>query len=737
MASLVKTLKNKASQSRLRNKHSTYQDEMLPDLPTTGDYSSASGNSRKSFWRRRDHTPTPPVAEAKSPNLTSLSPPDPPKSILRPHNPRSTSLPQDRRHTLVPYSQGLDVNVPHRPESARTSTPTNKEWRTSETTPTQQQTRRASVRWSPPLHAPKPVTPRAIPMLSSPINLDSPADSPPSSSPQTPSTPVRQAIPGRWSARPSSTASSVVLKSAAASSVDGHGLPPRTSSAASVSSRRRSSRPGSSMSNSTRSSIASISTITSSYEPRAPRHPTHNSYYVIPQPPAPPRPRSIARKPVPSLVETTIPLPMKSSPTPSFNIIPPTPETRGDAFENANVAAPRPSTSSARPTSIILLDTMHEEEEEEGAKTPKLEAPIQLENVKQLDDLDSEESSDDCQTPNEMEVLRGSPQRTSPPRGGKSREWGTLYGGYDDGKSISQSLAELARLACDLPPLDADLAENAAQATEAHRRFLAARALVDATDSPDLSVTPKPRPAPTPPPQCPLPARPIAGAPIIPPRSHRRETAHARKRTQSTNTWDSQGSLPSLVSVDSSSSMGSSTSQSSMASSPDVGDATSVLRSMTLEGVPMPSTPKAQMTTLGSALPETPNPGLGLGLVLDVNGLAPNTPKHMRASSEQVSRGTPTPPRSRPGSRPVIRDARRSGFYGTPLASQSMTSIRSYTAAKEDVLAHRRQASVASSLASNVSDDDLLSASIVAIPPGAVSIVGREDPRSHEIGVAF
>lgn len=730
MASLVKTLKNKASQSRLRNKHSVIHEEPLPDLPT-GDYSSQSENSRKSFWRRREHTPTPPVSEAKSPNLTSLSPPEPPRSILRPHYPRSAPLPQDRRHTLIPYTPGLgDFNVPYRPESARTSTPTHKDW-SSQSTPTQ--SRRASVRWSPPLHAPKPVTPRAIPMLSSPISLDSPADSPPSSSPQTPSTPVRQALPGRRSTRPPSSASSVMLKSAANSSKES--LPPRAPSAASVSSRRRSSRPGSSMGYSTRSSIASISTITSSYEPPMRRPPSHNSYYVIPQAPAPPRPRSIARKPVPSLVDTTIPLPMKSSPTPSFNVIPPTPETRGEAFENATMPAPRTSTSSGRPTSVILLDTMPEEEEEDCAKTPKLEAPIQLENVKQLDDLDSEESSDDCQTPNEVEVLRGSPQR--PPRSAKSpaRQW-ALYGGYDDGRSISHSLAELARLACDLPPLDANLAENAAHASEAHRRFLAARALVDATESPDLPHTPKARPAPSAPPKCPLPARPTTAAPIVPPRSDRRVTAHTRKRAQSTDTWDSQGSLPSLVSVDSvpsvSSGMGSSCSQSSMASSPDVEEATNVLRSMTLDGVPMPSTPKAQVK-MPSSLPETPNPGLGLGLVLDVGGLAPSTPKHMRTASEQKS--SPTPPKRLP----VIRDARRSGFYGTPVASQSMTSIRSFSAAREDMAHHHlRQASVASSLASNVSDEeDLLSASIVAIPPGAVSIVGREDPRSHEIGVAF
>lgn len=440
---------------------------------------------------------------------------------------------------------------------------------------------------------------------------------------------------------------------------------------------------------------------------------------------------------MPSLVETTIPLPMKSSPTPSFNIIPATPETKGEAFENANLAAPRSSTSSGRPSSIVLLDTMPEEEEEDGAKTPKLEAPIQLENVKQLDEVDSEESSDDCQTPSDAEVLRGSPQRPLPPRSAKSpaRQW-ALYGGYDDGRSISHSLAELARLACDLPALDADLAENAAQASEAHRRFLAARALVDATESPYMSNTPKLRPAPTAPPQCPLPARPTTAAPVIPPRSHRRETAHTRKRAQSTDTWDSQGSLPSLVSVDSvgsvSSGMGSSSSQSSMGSSPDVEEATNVLRSMMLEeDLPMPSTPKAQMT-MASSLPETPNPGLGLGLVLDVGGLAPSTPKHIRAASEQ--NGSPTPPKRLP----VIRDARRSGFYGTPVASQSMTSIRSFSAAREDTLHHHlRQASVASSLASNVSDEDLLSASIVAIPPGAVSIVGREDPRAHEIGVAF
>ena len=736
MASLVKTLKNKASQSRLRNKHSVIHEEPLPDLPT-GDYSSQSENSRKSFWRRRDHTPTPPMSEAKSPNLTSLSPPQPPKSILRPHYSRSAGsapLPQDRRHTLVPYSRGFELNIPDRPESARTATPPNKQWQSAQTTPTQQnQNRRASVRWSPPLHAPKPVTPREIPMLSSPISLDSPVDSPPSSSPQTPSTPVRQAVPGRRSTRPPSSASSVMLKSAANSSKDS--LPPRAPSAASMSSRRRSSRPGSSMGYSTRSSIASISTITSSYEPRAPRLPTHNSYYVIPQAPAPPRPRSIARKPVPSLVETSIPLPLKSSPTPSFNVIPPTPETRGEAFENANMPAPRTSTSSGRPNSVILLDTMPEEEEEDGAKTPKLEAPIQLENVKQLDDLDSEESSDDCQTPSEMEVLRGSPQRPLPPRGAKSpaRQW-ELYGGYDDGRSISHSLAELARLACDLPALDADLAENAAHASEAHRRFLAARALVDATESPDMSHTPKARPAPSAPPKCPLPARPTAAAPVVPPRSDRRVTAHTRKRAQSTDTWDSQGSLPSLVSVDTvSSGMGSSSSQSSMESSPDVEEATNVLRSMTLEGVPMPSTPKAQVKMMASSLPETPNPGLGLGLVLDVGGLAPSTPKHMRTTSEQNSASTP------PKRLPVIRDSRRSGFYGTPVASQSMTSIRSFSAARDDMSHHHlRQASVASSLASNVSDEeDLLSASIVAIPPGAVSIVGREDPRSHEIGVAF
>lgn len=461
---------------------------------------------------------------------------------------------------------------------------------------------------------------------------------------------------------------------------------------------------------------------------------------------------------MPSLVETTIPLPMKSSPTPSFNIkssptptfnmkssptpsfnvIPPTPEARGDAFENANFTAPRTSTSSVRPSSVVLLDTMQEEEEEEGAKTPRLDAPIQLGNVKQLEDLDSEESSDDCQTPSETEILRGSPQRPLPPRHAKSpaRKWGTLYGGYDDGKSVSHSLAELARLACDLPPLDADLAENAAQASEAHRRFLAARAIVDATESPDLSGTPRARPAPSAPPQCPLPARPTTVAPVIPPRSHHRDSTHYRKRTKSTDTFDSQGSLPSLVSVDSvpsvSSGIGSSSSQSSMDSSPDVEEATSVLRSMTLEGVPMPSTPKAQ-TKMASSLPETPNPGLGLGLVLDVGGLAPSTPKHMGAASEQNC--SPTPPKRMP----VVRDARRSGFYGTPVASQSLTSIRSFAAAREDAFTHHhlRQASVASSLASNVSDDDLLSASIVAIPAGAVSIVGREDPRAHEIGVAF
>lgn len=522
---------------------------------------------------------------------------------------------------------------------------------------------------------------------------------------------------------------------------------------------------------------------------------------------------------------------------PMFNVIPATPqkdaEVDGDESGRRTPVGP-PSTGSA------LVDMPEEDEEEDEATTPvqrlitfeevaaafdlqwppsaspRLDESIDLSygspitlSLRPLDEVDDAELDEiEAESSNDSHVVRTAENSEShdtavvasaedepalPPLPPKSpaRKHASLYQAYDDGKSISRSLAELASLACDLPPLDLDLVAAAHAAAEKN----AARAST-AVSSPVLPTatapaTPPSRTVPLAPAASTAPATPAGMRRVNPacsPAAFVAYTAPSHPLPPSPP-FNSYPSLPSLVSHDSmpsslsGHSMPNSMSLTSIASSPDADEALgSMLRSLSTEdplglrglseAAECPTTPKAvakDLFELPVDFSEPASTGLGLGLEIGTTGsvLASTFSPTERAfgkDDEELADPEPEPPLSQRRIHRMSAAAahpHRLALYGTPRlyshhsgasfsstsgssrASTGSYSSGSYSSSSFSATGHPARHSLSSSVSSRSlsmvsdfsSDDDLLTASIVA--GSQAFIVGREDARAHEVGVAF
>lgn len=449
---------------------------------------------------------------------------------------------------------------------------------------------------------------------------------------------------------------------------------------------------------------------------------------------------------------------------PMFNVIPATP---GAAEEDAVFDEPtmRRSTSSERQrrrsaSMERTLEVMHEEEEEteEAVTARKLDfdldefkqsprpsdarlvgSPIRLSTVP-LDDLDLSDAESDTGT-DETEV-RTEDERVAapnlslalqsvgppPPRFPKSpkRAAASLYQAHDDGRSISQSLAELAAIACDLPPLGEDMAM---MANAAAQRLAHARATVDVSEPAFDFSSPRPHSA------APVmmgnyrpPVRkasstspPTRSLPQVPGEdfANRRRTMAAPPRgplPPTPSSHSSHGSLPSLVSHGSmpSSSSGCTTSswnsQRSVTSSPESDKLSLAFDSL----------------TLGSELPDNPGLGLGLGLGLEIKDTKP-----VIAVSPADDDGVRVRPNRMSSAHP-----HRVALYGTPQLGR-IGERDSYCSVS--TVRHTPHGSISSiSMMSEMSDDEALNAQVVDITTFTHPyVVGRQEARAHEVGVAF
>ncbi|BEI86370.1 hypothetical protein CcaverHIS002_0606570 [Cutaneotrichosporon cavernicola] len=451
---------------------------------------------------------------------------------------------------------------------------------------------------------------------------------------------------------------------------------------------------------------------------------------------------------------------------PMFNVIPATP---GAAEEDAVADQPthRRSTSSERQrrrsaSMERTLEVMHEEEEEveeavtarkldfdldEFKQSPRLNdgllvgSPIHLNTVSleelDLSDTESDTGTDETEvrTEDETVAVRNlsvalQPVPAPPPRFPKSpkRHMASLYQAHDDGRSISQSLAELAALACDLPPLDEDMTM---MANTAARRLAEARATVDVSEPVFDYSSPRPvsaapvmmtnyRPpvkkaSSTSPPTRVLPQVPSEDAEL------RRKTIAAPPQVPlppTPKSYSSQASLPSLMSHASMPSSSSDCTASSWNSQ----------RSITSS----PESDKLDLAfdhmMIGSELPDNPGLGLGLGLGLDLNETKP---------AISVSPADDGDVRVRPNSNRMSSwHPHRVALYGTPELGR-IGERDSYCSVS--TVRHTPHGSISSiSLMSEMSDDEALNAQVVDITTLAHPyVVGRRDARAHEVGVAF
>lgn len=479
-----------------------------------------------------------------------------------------------------------------------------------------------------------------------------------------------------------------------------------------------------------------------------------------------------------------------------FNVIPATP---GAAEEDA-VVEPQPmrrSSSSLRRRSSSMertLEVMPEEDEqvddggeeerhtarklnfdldEFSARSPRLNdiigSPIQL-NTLSLDDVSSDAESDETEvrtaeepTQTTDDAFLGASLEDSfssamqsvpapPPRFPKSpkRLTQSLYQAHDDGRSISHSLAELAALACDLPPLGEDMAMAANAAAE---RLARARATVDVSEpSFDFSSP-----------------RPLSAAPVMmgnyrppvrkaasasPPNRAQPEEAERRRKTMAAPPrgplpptpptppdFSSYSSLPSLVSHGSmpSSASGCTTSswnsQNSMSSSPESDHKLDLLFDSLTIG-------KDNMADL----PDNPGLGLGFGLGLDVGFMGEKAKASPSKSNPSPMIAVSSADDDLPSDNVRIRPHRMSAMaahphrvalYGTPQLGR-IRERDSYCSVASTVR-HTPHGSVSSlSMMSEMSDDEALNAQVVDITTFAHPyVVGRENARAHEVGVAF
>lgn len=481
---------------------------------------------------------------------------------------------------------------------------------------------------------------------------------------------------------------------------------------------------------------------------------------------------------------------------PMFNVIPATPQKAAeeDAEVEPNTGHRRSSSSHRRRSASMertLEDMPEVDEEEEEAEeqltgrkldfdmdefsrpSPKLNegganvnvgSPIKLSTMS-LDDVESDaESDDEVHTAEESPTLQlgrsvdDSSVNTAlqsvpapPPRFPKSpkRLTQSLYQAHDDGRSISQSLAELAALACDLPPLGEDMAMTANAAAQ---RLAHARAAMDASEPTVDFSSP----------------RPVSAAPVLvgnyrppvrkansnsppnfssgdeeslsSPEPPRRQTMAAPPRgpLPPTPPFSSYPSLPSLVSHGSmpSSASGctsSSYSQSSMTSSPESDRKMDAL----FDGLSIDDNGSGM-----GDLPDNPGIGLGLGLGLgmDMSFKAPESKPAAPAIAVSPAEddNVADEVRVRPHRMSAMSaHPHRVALYGTPKLGR-IRERDSYCSVASTVR-HTPHGSMSSlSMMSEMSDDEALSAQVVDITTFAHPyVVGREDARAHEVGVAF
>lgn len=424
----------------------------------------------------------------------------------------------------------------------------------------------------------------------------------------------------------------------------------------------------------------------------------------------------------------------------------------------------RQSTSSEhqrrRSTSMErTLEVMHEEEEDvdetmtarkldfdldEFKQSPRstdgllVGSPIRL-NTVSLEDLDLDLSDTESDAATDETEGRNRNQKPSPalalgsvpplpPRLPKSphRPTESLYQAHDDGRSISQSLAELAAIACDLPPLDEDMTM---MANAAAQRLAQARATVDVSE-PVFDYS-SPRPASAAPvmiasfrppvAKSSAPRRPTRALPQVP-----SEDVELGRNTvggpptgplpPTPKSYCSDSSLPSLVSHGSMPSSSSActasswNSQRSITSSPEMVQLDLAFDTMAVR----------------ADLPD--NPGLGLGLGLEMS--EPKPVISVTPTDDCELRARPNP------NRMSSWHPHRVALYGTPQLG-CIGERDSYCSVS--TVRHTPHGSISSmSLMSELSDDEALDAQVVDITGlSQPYVVGRRAARAHEVGVAF
>lgn len=481
-----------------------------------------------------------------------------------------------------------------------------------------------------------------------------------------------------------------------------------------------------------------------------------------------------------------------------LNLIPATPQ---DVVERPP-SAPAVEDEERKPVARVLF-------EEWGKTSPHLDdvalgpgSPIQL-NVMQLDDLESDSSDNETDDSDDrtadaheedseynaiaLALLARERQAAAakaktlatpmpPPKPAKSParkltstdKGKSLYEAHDDGRSISHSLAELAALACDLPPLGEELTQTAAAASQ---RLAAARAAVDSTvptTPPRVRRVPVPQVTePMTPPQSEGSSEPCtpASVPRSLPACGRPVCAAPCEPLPPSPEFMSYGSLPSLVSHDSVPSNMSHDPESLThmshigTASPDAEEAmahmlhtlsssTSGPFSLNFSQYMTQTTPKGMSADLA---PE--NPGLGLGLdQVDLASFpyfdSPATGS--RGEAENLASPvfkTPASPNTRQIHRMSAAAAHphRVALYGTPrlfrrsVDSAISASTATTAASPRDSMHHVSHSSVSSmSMASDISDDDVLNAAIMNVTPfSGPYVVRREEAYSQEVGIAY
>lgn len=411
-------------------------------------------------------------------------------------------------------------------------------------------------------------------------------------------------------------------------------------------------------------------------------------------------------------------------------------------------------------------EIIEEVEEESRTATPTPTSLAESANISEP----AEQST--ARLPNVRSLSGGPP----PPKPAKNPARSkTLYTKpHDDGRSVSRSLAELAVIACDLPPFGAEMTAAAAAAAA---RLQAARAAVDASGSPRTRRAQPPRAPPAmPPPPIPNTAPfkskgACRSAPSTPPRTVPRQLPACSPPCGDTcdppsPSYTSFASLPSLVSTDSVPSNYASSnalryeSSVSLAAN-DVEEAMAeMMRSLgtrqdsltpSVDDLVYPTTPKANAA-------EMANVGLGLNFDFTLTReVSPNASKMVSSplgspctpTFAGLGLGTPPSPKYIHRMSAAGANPNRAAFYGAGnFIARAMESTSSLNFSDRESLSnshhshgHNSQGSIsslASDIASDISEDEVLTASIIALQPyTTATYIVRESPPAHEVGVAF